>query len=957
MLPMNEPSLSQVYQRLVREETRAVVEFGFEDGRSILTRQNIGALASDSDLKELVEAGLLVDYRHGYRTSHIDLIHRIIQIRNLEPQRPIPFEHKIVAKEELVPDFDANRFEDIIPSLIPDHRIAGIIASVLKTASTYRGLSSHQLPLVKQLLSFRSKHVAIVAPTASGKTLTFFLPALVVAIERSLKGISGISTILTYPRKALGRDQLKGFLSLIDSTNQILEKNGNPPITLGIDDNDTPRRREMREGTSYHKIKCLSCKGELFVRSIGDRMVVSCNQCKKKYPYILPTKDEIWETRPTFLITNLWIVYRRMLSQRTVGMFKNLDYVITDEAHTYTHFLGGHISYVLKLLSLAANHNGRPVFVFSSATVANPSAFIASLSGVREDDLFFVDYNTSLRDSPGTKAKRLLLHLYLLPHPQSDIETLTEVILLATTLWTHKRRTKGIVFIDSIAEINTIRDYIDSTILGTREGREVSDHIFQTERVADNTYCWETLAPSDYTSDLLSFKKFVGTTFKKSIDMHYGGLSQDKRAQVENAFTSGDIRMLLSTSTLELGMNLSDVAVIIQHKLPMTPEGVVQRIGRAGRDETCNRIALGIIVLPAWPLSTLYMYDDRLRETLESVENLPPLRIGKSSENLSLQYTLSFILLKRALQGKSTYVDMDTEGLRNKADVLNVTKVLMKELETIGSSSTQLESFLGKEAGTKAVHTMKLLLGSLEQGLENLGDLRYGQEYENLNSFQANLDRQIGLAYDIQEQFRELREEQPRLTEMPPVWHETITQAEGSLRSLIGRFRDLARVLKTATYQNDARIIGSWWIKNRPAIGEVQAGLLTGEKTFQLSNDLMQHSAQLGFSKFKTKYGVDPNRLLRILAQIGQDTGNDDTGLCGFLKGLDHNIEQARTVQLDSLSAFRALQRFENDAKLALGGKLEVFQTLSLLLEGKAHFSLLFNAPSPDLELVGVEES
>jgi len=300
---------------------------------------------------------------------------------------------------------------------------------------------------------------------------------------------------------------------------------------------------------------------------------------------------------------------------------------------------------------------------------------------------------------------------------------------------------------------------------------------------------------------------------------------------------------------------------------------------------------------------------------------------------------------------------MDTEGLRNKGDVLNVTKILLKELEAIGNSSTELESFLGKDAGITAVETMTQLLGSIEHGLENLGDLRYGPEYENLNAFQANLDLQIGLAYDIEGQFHELREDQPRLTEMSPVWHATITQAEGSLRSLIGRFRDLARVLKTATYQNDARIIGSWWIKNRHIMSEVQAGLLTGEKTFQLTNELMLQSAQLGFSKLKTKYGIDPNKLLRLLAQIGQDTGNDDTGLCGFLKGLEHNIEQARTVQLDSLSAFRALQRFENDAKLALGGKLEVFQALSLLLEGKAHFSLLLNAPSPDLELVGVDES
>src|SRR5437899_861624 len=95
---------SQLYQRLVSEETRAVVEFGFEDPRSMLSKQNIESIVSDFDFSNLVREGLLIDYGNGYRTSHLDLIRRIIYIRNLEPQRPIPFEHKIVAKEELVPD-------------------------------------------------------------------------------------------------------------------------------------------------------------------------------------------------------------------------------------------------------------------------------------------------------------------------------------------------------------------------------------------------------------------------------------------------------------------------------------------------------------------------------------------------------------------------------------------------------------------------------------------------------------------------------------------------------------------------------------------------------------------------------------------------------------------------------------------------------------------------------------
>src|SRR5213083_436585 len=95
------PSRSQSYQQLVNEETKRVVELGFDNPKSMLSKQAVLNVVKESDLLELVNSGLLVEYGEGYRTSHLDLIRRIVTIRNLEPQRPIPFEYKIVGREEL----------------------------------------------------------------------------------------------------------------------------------------------------------------------------------------------------------------------------------------------------------------------------------------------------------------------------------------------------------------------------------------------------------------------------------------------------------------------------------------------------------------------------------------------------------------------------------------------------------------------------------------------------------------------------------------------------------------------------------------------------------------------------------------------------------------------------------------------------------------------------------------
>jgi len=90
--------------------------------------------------------------------------------------------------------------------------------------------------------------------------------------------------------------------------------------------------------------------------------------------------------------------------------------------------------FILKLLRHATCTNGsKPYFVFSSATISNPCEFIASLAGVETDEIFYVDYNKSLEKAQGIK-RRIMLYLYLLPHPNSSVETLTEALVLAVTL-------------------------------------------------------------------------------------------------------------------------------------------------------------------------------------------------------------------------------------------------------------------------------------------------------------------------------------------------------------------------------------------------------------------------------------------------------------------------------------------------------------------------------------------
>lgn len=70
---------------------------------------------------------------------------------------------------------------------------------------------------------------------------------------------------------------------------------------------------------------------------------------------------------------------------------------------------------------------------------------------------------------------------------------------------------------------------------------------------------------------------------------HSGQLTADERVQIENAFKENLINTLVCTPTLELGVDLKDLAALIMRNIPPTPSNYAQRAGRAGRKK---RIAL-----------------------------------------------------------------------------------------------------------------------------------------------------------------------------------------------------------------------------------------------------------------------------------------------------------------------------------------------------------------------------
>jgi DEAD/DEAH box helicase domain-containing protein len=77
-----------------------------------------------------------------------------------------------------------------------------------------------------------------------------------------------------------------------------------------------------------------------------------------------------------------------------------------------------------------------------------------------------------------------------------------------------------------------------------------------------------------------------------NVAIHKGGLPRDVRMQVEKAFRLGDIKTVIATPTLELGIDIGDVDVVISELVSYSQ--FLQRVGRAGRK---GQESIGILLL------------------------------------------------------------------------------------------------------------------------------------------------------------------------------------------------------------------------------------------------------------------------------------------------------------------------------------------------------------------------
>jgi DEAD/DEAH box helicase domain-containing protein len=239
-----------------------------------------------------------------------------------------------------VPRFDPTDFpgditlDHVIPAAAADFApLPAGLRPELVAALGRRGverLYSHQAEAYETVQ--RGRHLVVVTPTASGKTLCYNLPVLQRLLEQPEK-----RALYVYPTKALAQDQLAELGAL---------KSG-LPIDLRVDtyDGDTPpgRRTAIREG------------------------------------------GHIVMTNPDMLHTGLLPHHTRWRR-----LFSSLEFVVIDELHTYRGLFGSQVANVIRRLKrICAFYGSHPTFICASATIRNPRELATRL--LEEENIALVD--------------------------------------------------------------------------------------------------------------------------------------------------------------------------------------------------------------------------------------------------------------------------------------------------------------------------------------------------------------------------------------------------------------------------------------------------------------------------------------------------------------------------------------------------------------------------------------
>lgn len=255
--------------------------------------------------------------------------------------------------------------------------------------------------------------------------------------------------------------------------------------------------------------------------------------------------------RANVIFTNPDMLHAGILPHHTkwAKAFENLKYFVIDELHYYRGVYGSHLANVIRRLKrICSFYGSKPQFICCSATIANPGPLAEAIleepvqtidkNGAPSGEKYFVFYNP-----PVVNAQLGIRRSYL-----------------------HEARRIALDFID--------------------HGQQTL--VFCNSRLATEVLC--TYLKEAYET------RPVGS---QAVRGYRGGYLPKERREIEKKLREGEIKALVSTNALELGIDIGSLDAVVLAGYPGTVASTLQRAGRAGRRQSAS---IAVFVASSNPL-------------------------------------------------------------------------------------------------------------------------------------------------------------------------------------------------------------------------------------------------------------------------------------------------------------------------------------------------------------------
>nr|WP_230986844.1 DEAD/DEAH box helicase [Cohnella fermenti] len=239
------------------------------------------------------------------------------------------------------------------------------------------------------------------------------------------------------------------------------------------------------------------------------------------------------------VVTNPDMLHSAILPHHTkwVKLFENIKYIVIDELHSYRGVFGSHVANVIRRLKRICRFYGsEPQFLCASATIRNP----------REHAERLIGEPVQLVDDNGAPSGEKHFVFYNPPVVNQQLGIRRSSVL-------ESQKLAALLLRSGIQTIVFARSRVRVEILLT------------------------------YLQDLVK-----GELGKKTIRGYRGGYLPKQRREIERGLRSGEIRGVVSTNALELGIDIGQLQACVLNGYPGSIASTWQQSGRAGRRHTSS---------------------------------------------------------------------------------------------------------------------------------------------------------------------------------------------------------------------------------------------------------------------------------------------------------------------------------------------------------------------------------